>query len=154
MKSRFNFKSAALCAILSAALVVPVWAQGKKNVAESFKQERTQMIKGLKLAPDKETALITVEEKYVEPRKEIITGLKKDRDELNATLAAPKPDEAKIKDLVSALTAGQDKLFDSFKSQRNEELGMLTPVEQGKYLSAMEKWRHGMMKPKRGGAKK
>jgi Spy/CpxP family protein refolding chaperone len=150
MKGMFNFKLAALCAILSAALVVPAMAQGKNNVAERFKQERTQMIKRLKLAPDKEKALIAVEEKYVQPRQEIIAGLKKDRTELDAALAAPTPDEAKIKDLVNALTSGQDKLFDSFKSQRNEELGMLTPVEQGKYLAAMEKWRQGVMKPKKG----
>ncbi len=149
MKGMFNFKLAALCAILSAALVVPVWAQGKGNVAEGFKQERIQMIKQLKLAPDKEKALIGVEEKYVAPRKEIIAGLKKSRDELNAALAAPTPDETKIKDLVSAITSGQDKLFDSFKSQRNEEMGLLSPVEQGKYLAAMETWRHGMMKPKK-----
>ncbi len=149
MKRIFNFKLVVLCAILSAALVVPAFAQGKKDVAEGFKQERTQMIKGLKLAPEKEKALIDVEEKYVGPRKEIIDGLKKSRDALNAALAAPTPDEAKIKDLVGAIISGQDKLFDSFKSQRNEELGLLTPVEQGKYLAAMEKWRHGMMKPKK-----
>ncbi len=154
MKRMFNFKLAALCAILSAALVVPAFAQEKKDVAEGFKQERAQMIKGLKLAPDKEKALLGVEEKYVPPRKEIIAGLKKDRDGLNAALAAPTPDEAKIKDEVSAITSGQDKLFDSFKSQRNEEMGLLSPLEQGKYLAAMEKWRHGMMKPKKGGAKK
>ncbi len=154
MKRIFNFKLLALCVILSAALVVPAFAQGKKDVAEGFKQERTQMIKGLKLAPDKEKALIGVEEKYVGPRQDIIAGLKKDRDALNAALAAPTPDEAKIRDLVNAITSGQDKLFDSFKSQRNEEMGMLTPVEQGKYLAAMEKWRHGMMKPKKGKAQK
>ncbi|MCL4503121.1 MAG: hypothetical protein M1438_14910 [Deltaproteobacteria bacterium] len=149
MTGKFNLKLAALCAILSVALVVPALAQEKGNVAERFKQERTQMIKQLKLAPDKEKQLIGVEEKYVGPRKEIIDNLKKTRKELDAALAAPQPDEAKIKDLVSNLTSGQDKLFDSFKSQRNEELGLLSPIEQGKYLAAMEKWRHGMMKPKK-----
>jgi Spy/CpxP family protein refolding chaperone len=156
MKGMFNFKLAALCAILSVALVVPALAQGKGDVAERFKQERTQMIKQMKIAPDKEKALMGVEEKYVAPRKEIIDNLKKARTDLNAALAAPAPDEAKVKDLVSAIMSGQDKLFDSFKKQRDEELGLLSPVEQGKYLAAMEKWRHGMMKPKgkAGGKKK
>ena len=108
-------------------------------MAEDFKQERIQMIDQLKLPPEKEKALIGVEEKYVGPRKEIIAGLKKSRDELDAALAAPTSDEAKIKDLVRAITSGQDNLFDSFKSQRNEELGLSSPVEQGKYLAAMEK---------------
>ncbi len=155
MKRRFNFKLAALCAILSLALVVPALAQGKSDTAERFKQERTQMIKQMKLPSDKENQLIGVEEKYVGTRKQIIEDLKKNRDELNKALAAPNPDESKIKDIVGNITSGQDKLFQSFKDQRNEELGLLTPVEQGKYIAAMEKWRHaGMMKPPKTGGKK
>jgi Spy/CpxP family protein refolding chaperone len=154
MKGKFNFKLAALCALLSVVLAVPALAKGKTDMAERFKQERNRMIAQLKLAPEKEKALIGVEEKYVEPRKEIIAALKTARIDLQAALAAPTPDEAKVNELVNAITSGQDKLFDSFKSQRNEELALLTPVERGKYLQGMEKLRHEMMKPKKGKAKK
>ena len=44
--------------------------------------------------------------------------------------------ESKIKDLVSTVRSDQDKLMDSFKSQRNDELGLLNPMQQGKYLLA------------------
>ena len=154
MKGKFNFKLAALCALLSVVLAVPALAKGKTDMAERFKQERNRMIAQLKLAPEKEKALIGVEEKYVEPRKEIIAALKKARIDLQAALAAPTPDEAKVNELVNAITSGQDKLFDSFKSQRNEELPFLTPVQRGKHLQGMEKLRHEMMKPKKGMAKK
>jgi Spy/CpxP family protein refolding chaperone len=76
--------------------------------------------------------------------------LKKSREELQAALAAPKPDEAKIKDLVTALSAGQDKVFASFQSQRDEELALMTPVEQGKYLMEMWHWHQEIMRQHKG----
>ena len=46
---------------------------------------------------------------------------------------------------LCALIEGQDNLFASFRNQRNDELALLTPVEQGMYLLAMSRWRHEMM---------
>lgn len=146
MKSKFNFKLAALCAILSVMLVAPALVQAKdKKGAEYYKKHKEQIIKELKLAPDKEKAVLAVEDKYAAKRKEIIADLKKNNEELGTTLKAATPDEAKVKELVTALTTGQDSLFNSFKSQRDEELAQMTPVEQGKYLLALGHWRHEMM---------
>ncbi len=158
MKIRGNFKLAALGAILSAMLVVPALAQqgnkGKTDIGERFKEQRIQIIRQLKLPPEKEKALLGVEDKYVGMRKNLITSLQTTRDALEDAMAAATPDSAKVKNLVDTLTSDQDKLFDSFKDQRNEELGLLTPVEQARYLLAMEKWRRQMMeKPKRGATK-
>ena len=88
---------------------------------------------------------MAVDDKYAAERTKIIADLKKSQGELKTALAAAKPDEAKIKDLVSAITSGQDKLFASFKDQRDEELALLSPMEQGKYLLALTEWRHKMM---------
>lgn len=175
MKGGFNFKLVALCAILSGMLVVPAFGQGQtppeqgqapamgmekaksaepaqaaghKAMGDKFKQQRIQMLKQLKLSPDKEQAVLAVEDKFVAQRKDTIAGLKKAQADLQAALAAPKPDEAKVKELVSSLTSGQDTLFNSFKSQRDEELALMTPVEQGKYLMAMSKMRGGKGKKK------
>ena len=79
-------------------------------------------------------------------RKDIVAGVKKANDDLQAALAAATPDEAKLKELVSALTASQDKMFASFKNQRDEELALMTPVEQAKYLIVLGQWRQKMMK--------
>ena len=72
-------------------------------------------------------------------------AVKKANEDLQAALAAAKPDEAKLKELVSALTADQDKMFASFKSQRDEELALMTPLEQAKYLIILGQWRQKMM---------
>ena len=146
MKGRFNFKLAALCAILSAMLVAPALGQGKADPEEQFKQHRIQMIKQMKLAPDKEKAVLAVEEKYGGQRQELVASLKKTKEDLQAALAVAKPDEAKVKELVSALTSGMDSLFNSFKSQREEELALMSPIEQCKYLIMLSKMREEMMK--------
>ena len=83
--------------------------------------------------------------------------MKKANEDLQAAVAAGNPDEAKLKELVSALTAGQDKLFASFKNQRDEELALMTPAEQAKYLLILGQWRQKMMekhKEKAAGKKK
>jgi Spy/CpxP family protein refolding chaperone len=156
MKVKFNLKVGALCAILVAMLVTPGLGQVKPDEKmERFKQRRIQIIKQLKLAPDKEKAVLGVEDKYSSQRQEIVTGMKKNQEELTAALAVPQPDEAKVKGLVSAVTGGMDSLFNSFKSQREEEMALMTPIEQGKYLLEMGKWREEMFKgPKPGPEKK
>jgi hypothetical protein len=44
---------------------------------------------------------------------------------------------------------GHDQLFQSLKAQRQEEMALLTPVQQGKFVLALKKW-HGNMKEKLG----
>ena len=146
MKGKFNFKLGALCAIISAMLVMPALGQAKGEEAAVQKDKKDQMIKELKLAPEKEKAVLAVAAKYATERKDIVAGVKKANDDLQAAMAAPTPDEAKLKGLVSALTAGQDKMFASFKNQRDEELALMTPVEQAKYLLVLGQWRQKMMK--------
>ena len=146
MKGKFNFKLGALCAILGAMLLIPALGQAKEDEGAAYKKQRGQMIKELKLAPEKEKAVLAVEDKYVGERKEIIAGVKKANDDLQAAMAAANPDEAKLKALVSTLTADQDKMFASFKNQRDEELSLMTPAEQAKYFQVLGKWRQKMSK--------
>jgi Spy/CpxP family protein refolding chaperone len=146
MQGQFNFKLGALCAILSAMLLMPAPGQAKEEEgAARYKEQRDKIIKELKLAPEKEKAMLAVEDKYARERKEIIAGVKKANEELQAALAAANPDEAKLKELVNSLTTGQDNLFASYKNQRDEELALMTPVEQAKYLIVLGQWRQKMI---------
>jgi hypothetical protein len=148
MKGKLIFKLGALTTILSVLLVVPALGQtGQTNEAlgKELKDYKTQTLKELKVAPDKEKALMAVEDKYSVMRGEIVDGSKKAWDSLLAALAAPTADEAKIKEAVAAYIDAQAKMFNSFKSQLTEELALLSPMQQGKYLVAMEKWRQQCM---------
>jgi hypothetical protein len=145
MSRKFNFKLVALCTLVSAMLVMPALGQVKGEAGANFKAQKDQMIKELKLAPEKEKAVLAVEDKYARERKTIVDDVKKANDNLQAALAAAPPDEAKLKELVSALTADQDKMFASFKNQRDEELALMTPAEQAKYLIVLGQWRQKMM---------
>ena len=144
MKGKCKFKFGALCAILGAMLLMPALGQAKGEEAAVQKDKKDQMIKEMKLAPEKEKAVLVVADKYAKERKDIVAGMKKANDDLQAELATATPDEAKLKELVSALNAGQDKFFASFKNQRDEELALMTPVEQAKYLMVMGQWRQKM----------
>ena len=44
--------------------------------------------------------------------------------------------------------ANQEKFLDTFKDQRKEEMALLTPLQQAKYLLILMKW-HKMMYEKR-----
>ena len=146
MKGKFNFKIGALCAILSALLMMPAPGQAKEEEgAARYKAQRDKIIKELKLAPEKEKAMLAVEDKYARERQEIIAGVKKANEDLRAASAAANPDEAKLKELVSALTSGQDKLFANYRNQRDEELALMTPAEQAKYLIVLGQWRQKKM---------
>jgi hypothetical protein len=145
MKGKFSFKLGALCAILSAMLLIPALGQAKDDEGAAYKKQRGQMIKEVKLAPEKEKAVLAVGDKYAAERKEIVASVKKSNADLQAALAVANPDEAKLKALVSTLTSDQDKMFASFKNQRDEELALMTPVEQARYFQVLGKWRQKMM---------
>ena len=145
MKGKFNFKLGALCAILSAMLLMPALGQAKEDSwSEMHKMRRATAVKELKLSPEKAKDFNAVEEKYAKDRQELIERLKKSQAELQNAMAAT-PDEAKIKGLVTATRADQDTMAKSFKSQLDEELSLMTPLQQGQYLLTLHKWREEMM---------
>ena len=147
MKGKLIFKLGVLSTILSFLLVVPALGQVTEDLGKKLCEYKAQTLKDLKIAPDKEKALLASEEKCVTERQNIIADLKKAKEDLQAALAAPSPDEAKLKGLVSAFIAAQLNLFNSFRNELNEEMAQLSPLQQGKYLMAMERWRQDVCLP-------
>jgi Spy/CpxP family protein refolding chaperone len=145
MKGKLIFKLGALSMILSVLMVVPVMGQTDEELGKQLKEYKTQIFDQLKFNPDQKEALLALEAKYAAKRGENVDALKKSLESLKAGLAAPNPDEAKVKELVSAFIAAQTNLFGSFKGQLDEELAQMGPVQQGKYLLAMETWRQRCM---------
>ena len=117
MKGKLIFKLGALSTILSFLLVVPALgqtAQTNEELGKQLKDYKAKILKELKIAPDKEKALVAVEDKYSLMRGEIVDNSKKAWDDLQAALAAATPDEAKIKEAVAAYIDAQAKLFTFF----------------------------------------
>jgi len=145
MKSKAHFLSVVTSLILTGFFLVPALGQAKEDSwSEMHKMRRATAVKELKLSPEKAKDFNAVEEKYAKERQELIERLKKSQAGLQNAMAAT-PDEAKIKDLVTAIRADQDKMAKSFKSQFDEELALMTPVQQGQYLLTLHKWREEMM---------
>ena len=140
MKGKSHFLSSAIFLILTSLLLVPALGQAKEDSwAEKHKMRRAAMVKELKLSPEKAKDFNAVEEKYAKDRQELVARLKKSQAELQKALAAATPDEAKIKDLVAAIRADQEKMAKSFMSQKDEDLALMTPVQQGRYLMLLHK---------------
>ena len=105
-----------------------------------YKLEWEKLEKELNLTPQKAGEFQAVGAKYTETRKDLIAKLKKDEADLEIAVTGPKPDEARIKELVPMIIADHNQLFESFKAQRQEEMALLTPLQQAKYLLALRKW--------------
>jgi cobalamin biosynthesis Mg chelatase CobN len=145
MKSKAHFFTLVITLILTGLFLAPALGQTKEDSwSEMHKMRRATLVKELKLSPEKAKDFNAVEEKYAKDRQELIERLKKSQGELQNAMAAT-PDEAKIKGLVTAIRADQDKMAQSFKSQLDEELALMTPVQQGQYLLTLHKWREEMM---------
>jgi Spy/CpxP family protein refolding chaperone len=146
MKGKHIFTLGALSIILSVLLVIPVLGQATdEELGKQLKDYKAKTFEQLKLSPEKQKALEALEDKFSTERGAIVDSSKKAWDALQAGLAAAKPDEAKVKGEVSAYMAEQTKLFTSFRTQMDEEMAQMTPVQQGEYLVAMEKWRQQCM---------
>jgi len=147
MKGKLIFKLGALSTILSFLLVIPALGQVTEDLGKKLCDFKAKTLKELKIAPDKEKTLLASEEKCVAEREKIIAELKKSKEDLQAALAVASPDEAKVKGLVNAFTAAQLNLFNSFRNELNEEMALMSPLQQGKYLMAMERWRQDVCLP-------
>lgn len=146
MKKTSHFLRSMILPILICLVLFPAWGEGKEGFwDEMHKMHRASLVQELQLSPEKAKDFNALEERYGKERDELVEGLKKSHAELQNALAAAPPDEARIKGLVAAILAGQQRLVHSFESQRDKEFAMMTPVQQGKYLMLLHKWREEMM---------
>ena len=102
--------------------------------------EREALVKELGLTPEQAKAFQAVGDKFNQGRDGIINEIKNREGDLEKAIAAAPPDEGNIKGLVAAITQAHDQLLQSFKAQRQEEMALLTPSQQGKFILALKKW--------------
>jgi Spy/CpxP family protein refolding chaperone len=131
------------------ALPGPGLGQSKETSETVYALQRERICKDLGLSEAKAKEFKAVEDKFAQARKEIVMGMRKNEDELEKLLIAPQPDEGKIKHLVAVITADHAKVFDSIRTQRQEEMALLTPIQQGKFLICLRIW-HEEMRGKHG----
>lgn len=122
--------------------MTPNPAAAKEPAGKGIEKER--IAKELGLTGDKAQTFLALGDKYHRTREEIIDRIRKHEEGLEQAMAAPQPDDAKIKGLVAAITDDHNRLWDTLRVQRQEEMALLTPAQQGKYLLALKKWHREM----------
>jgi Spy/CpxP family protein refolding chaperone len=136
-----DFGRMALVLLMAAVLLTPGNCQAQSEPARGhYKLEWEKLAKELNLTPEKGAEFQAIGAKYSQTRQALIESLKNNEDDLEKAVTAPQPDEAKIKKLVPLVISGHNQLFESFKAQRQEEMTLLTPLQQAKYLLALKKW--------------
>jgi Spy/CpxP family protein refolding chaperone len=136
-----DFWRLALVLLMAAMLLTPGTGQAQSEPAGGhYKLEWEKLVKELNLTPKKAAEFQAIGAKYSQTRQGLIETLKNNEAELEKAVATPQPDEAKINKLVPEIISGHNQLFESFKVQRQEEMTLLTPVQQAKYLLALKKW--------------
>ncbi|MCL4500762.1 MAG: periplasmic heavy metal sensor [Deltaproteobacteria bacterium] len=140
------FRNFLIFLILAGLLPIPALGQEKGGYwDEMHKMHRAMLVKELKLSPEKAKDFNGLEERFSKERNELVERLRKSEAELQNALAAAPTDETRIKGLVAAILADQGRMVNSFESQRDKEMAMLTPVQQGQYLLFFQKCREEMM---------
>ena len=130
--------------LLVAALLALGAAPARGESQEGYsKAERETLAKELGLTPGQAKDFQAIGDKYDQSRESIAGAVAVKEKDLEQALAAGKPDEARIKDLVAAVIQGHDQLFQSLKEQRQAEMALLTPVQQGKFIVALKRWHQG-----------
>jgi Spy/CpxP family protein refolding chaperone len=149
-----NLKLLVAGVVLSILAGTPSLAPAKEEGQRDSKAFRVHLVKTLNLHPEKARIFIQVEEKYDRIRQEAIERIQKSEEQLDKLLSGEKPDEGKLKELTTAIASDQDILVNTYKGRRDETLAILTPFQQGKYLSATWKWQQKLLgqygKPKTG----
>ncbi len=140
---RFWLKGLGLLCVMALLALGPGRANGESRGGYAG-LERETLVKELGLTAEQTTAFQAIGDKFDQSRVGITQEIKNKESDLEKALSAATPDEAKIKELVTAITRGHDQLFQTLKAQRQEEMALLTPVQQGKFILALKKWHEGM----------
>jgi Spy/CpxP family protein refolding chaperone len=145
MAQRLSIRLGVMGVLLVLVFLMPGSGQAQKTGMVNTAEQRELLLRDLNLAPDKAKAFMSVGGHWDQIRQDLIADIKKNETDLETALGAPQPDGSKINHLVNSLIAEQDQLFETFKSQRQEEMAMLTPVQRGKFLLALKKWHEEQM---------
>jgi Spy/CpxP family protein refolding chaperone len=148
MKRQTGFWPMCLGLLFVVALLVSGLGQANGEPRGSYSSmDRVKLLLELGLTSEQAKAFQAIDDKFDQSREGIIEEIKNNESNLEQAISSSEPDEVKIKGLVAAVTRGHDQLFQTFKAQRQEEMALLTPIQQGRFLLALKKW-HQEMKEK------
>lgn len=141
MKRPTGFWFKGLGLVFVVALLVPgMGLAGEESRGSRPGMEKEKFFMKLGLNSEQAKAFQAIDDKFNQSRGGIIEEIENNERELEEAISSPQPDEIKIKELVAEVTRGHDQLFQTFRAQRQEEMALLTPIQQGRFLLALKRW--------------
>ena len=93
-----------------------------------------KMTDALSLERDTAVKLASVSSRYCETRKGLLRNMRKDIDALRQILGDKSPDEQKLKEIIDRTKKIRKELADLRCRQMDDEMILLTPIQQARYL--------------------
>lgn len=103
-------------------------------------QERLMEIKRAQMGPalgvdqQKVNKLLEIDQRYKPMRRQMIMGMKNDWNRLQQLMNQPRPPEAEIQTILSNLKRRRLEMLNLQQRQGDEEMALLTPLQQARYL--------------------
>jgi hypothetical protein len=117
-----------------------VWGQSGKEFGGGGFQDRFLEVKRNQLGPalgvNQRTVeqLLAIEARYKPQRQQMISGMMNDWRRLEQAMTQASPSEQEIKNLLSNLRQRKEAMHNLQQRQGDEEIAILTPVQQARYL--------------------
>jgi Spy/CpxP family protein refolding chaperone len=115
------------------------WAQPAGHFGEGF-QDRLMEIKRSQLGPalgvDQRTVdqLLQIDQRYKPQKHQLIMDMKNDLRRLEQVMNQPHPPEQEVKAILSTMKRKRQEMLNLQQRKDEEEMALLTPVQQGRYL--------------------
>ena len=116
------------------------WAQPNHDFGRGGFQDRLLEVKRTQLGPalgvDQQTVnkLLAIDERYKPLRHQVITGMIGDWRRLQQTMSQTSPSEQEIKAILSDMKRRKQEMQNLQERQGDEEMAILTPIQQARYL--------------------
>jgi len=125
---------------LTLAAASPAWGQPAGTFGAGGFQDRLLEVKRSQLGPALGVnqqivdQLLAIEARYKPLRRQMITGMMNDWRRLEQAMTQASPSEQEIKTILSSLRQRKEAMQNLQQRQGDEEIAILTPVQQARYL--------------------
>ncbi len=143
---------ALMSSLLHTAFVCPVQAGDPMNLMEQFQEDVKQRHMGPAIGVDQRIveSLLEIDRRYKPMKMQLKQDMKQDLLHLQQLLRQPSPSEEQVQQILQSMIRKRQETLNLQERQLQEEMAILNPVQQGRYLLFLIGLRQQMARQARG----
>lgn len=111
--------------------------------------QQTQLETALRVQKQTVVQLLQIRQRYRPLRQQLILDAKNEFNRLEQVMRQPNPSNPEVKDILAKIKKKEQEMQDLKQREDDDELAILTPVQQGRYLMFLISMRHQTVKEPR-----